>query len=166
MELKTGGDKQNSSLFGSQKELKDFREIHEENHIILENKEILLTKNKLKKSKHACLFNCVECSRSWCKKDKEDSLKLQEWLEVYNPLDRKDASLRNVYTGVTARITNKINCDDVEKVGKGIHQTLDNKAFIQSSLKRKAQITTLESLNVGVNIEKEKVYVDPSILFS
>ena len=42
----------------------------------------------------------------------------------------------------------------------------DNKTFTQSSLKRKYQITTLESLNVGVNIEKEKVYVDPTILFS
>ena len=52
------------------------------------------------------------------KRDKEDSLKLQECLEVYDPLDRKDAPLRNIYTGVTARITDKINCDDVEKIGK------------------------------------------------
>ena len=121
---------------------------------------------ELTNARHRTSEQHIELGKSGMKRDKDDSLKLQEWLEVYDPLDRKDASLRNVYTGVTARITDKINCDDVEKVGKGIHETLDNKAFIQSSLKRKAQITTLESLNVGVNIEKEKVYVDPSILFS
>ena len=114
---------------------------------------------ELTNAKHRTSEQHIELGKSRMKRDKEDSLKLQEWLEVCHPLDRKDASLRNVYTSVTARITDKINCDDVEKVGKGIHETLDNKAFIQSSLKRKAQITTLESLNVGVNIEKEKVYV-------
>ena len=121
---------------------------------------------ELTNARHRTSEQHIELGKSRMKRDKEDYLKLQEWLEVYDPLDRKDASLRNVYTGVTARITDKINCDDVEKVGKGIHETLDNKTFIQSSLKRKDQITTLECLNVGVNIEKEKVYVHPTILFS
>ena len=46
------------------KKRKDFRAIHEENGV-LTNEELTLTKDKLKKSKYACLFIYVEFPRCW-----------------------------------------------------------------------------------------------------
>ena len=43
---------------------------------------------------------------------------------------------------------------------------MDGISFSNSSVKRKEQIKSLEELNVGLKLDKETIYVDPSVLFS
>lgn len=66
-------------------------------------------------------------------------------------------------TGVTATEGDEINCDDAESLGKAIqhHGVLYSEAKI-----KRDQIKTLEALEIGLRIYKEKLHVDPLLLFS
>ena len=59
-----------------------------------------------------------------------------------------------------------INCDVAEKVGQEIHSKLDGVSFAEAKIKRNDQIRTLESLKMGVKIDKEKLNVNPLLLFT
>ena len=53
-----------------------------------------------------------------------------------------------------------------QEIGKIINEELDGILFSNSSIKRKEQIESLEELKVGVKLDKETIFVDPSVLFS
>ena len=53
-----------------------------------------------------------------------------------------------------------------QEIGKIINEELDGILFSNSSIKRKGQIKSLDELKVGVKLDKETIFVDPSVLFS
>ena len=53
-----------------------------------------------------------------------------------------------------------------QEIGKIINEELDGIFFSNSSIKRKEQIKSLDELKVGVKLDKETIFVDPSVLFS
>ena len=74
--------------------------------------------------------------------------------------------MRNLFTGLTAKTDNQINCDQADEIGKIINEKLDGISFSNFLIKPNEQIKSLEELKVGVKLEKETIYVDPSVLFS
>ena len=74
--------------------------------------------------------------------------------------------MRNLFTGLTPKADNQINCDQAEEIVKIINEKLDGISFSNLSIKPNEQIKSLEELKVGVKLEKETIYVDPSVLFS
>ena len=86
--------------------------------------------------------------------------------EAHNPFDPEETDLRNLFTGLIAKTDDQINCDQTEEIGKIINKKLDRISFSISSIKRKEQIKSLQELKVGLKLDKENVYVDPSELFS
>ena len=95
-----------------------------------------------------------------------DFKKIELFFEAHNPFDSEETDLRNLFTGLTAKTDDQINCDQTEEIGKIINEKLDRISFSISSVKRKEQIKSLEELKVGLKLDKENIYVDPSVLFS
>ena len=100
------------------------------------------------------------------KRDNEDLEKIKLWLETHDPFDENEPFLKNIATGVTATEEDRINCDTAENIGQEIQNKLDGLPFTETKVKRNDQIRTLKILKVGVQIGKEKVNVDPLLLFS
>ena len=108
----------------------------------------------------------VELGKSRMKRDNNDLEKVRTWFESHNPFDECNPLLRSIATGVTSTEADGINCDDAEAVGEAIQKQLTGVSYSKATLKKKDRIKTLESLEVGVRIDKEKVHVDPLLLFS
>ena len=108
----------------------------------------------------------VELGVSRIQRDNNDFNKLFSWFNIYDPFDIDEPSLKSISSGLTAAEEDCINCDQTEEVGKSINEKLDNVIVSNASMKRKDQVRTLVSLKVGVRIENENVYVDPTLLFS
>ena len=108
----------------------------------------------------------VELGKSRMKRDNDDLEKVRTWFESHNPFDECNPLLRSIATGVTSTEADGINCDDAEAVGEAIQKQLTGVSYSKATLKKKDRIKTLESLEVGVRIDKEKVHVDPLLLFS
>ena len=98
------------------------------------------------------------------KRDSADFKKAELFFEVHNPFEEPD--LRNLFTGLTAKTDNQINCDQAAEIGKIINEKLDGISFSNFLIKPKEQIKSLEELKVGVKLEKETIYVDLSVLSS
>ena len=101
-----------------------------------------------------------ELGSSRIKRDFEDLQKVVEWFHVRNPFDAENTSLRFLSCGLTA--DDSVNCDDIELVGKQIHETLDENLFVNSSIKRKSHVKTLGSMKNVVKISKQSVNNNPS----
>ena len=74
--------------------------------------------------------------------------------------------MRNLLTVPTAKTDDQIDCDQTEEIGKIINEKFDEISFSNSSIKRKEQVKSLEELKVGLKLDKETIYVDPSVFFS
>ena len=108
----------------------------------------------------------AELGASRIKRDNEDLENIKLWIENHNPFDDNEPLLRNIATGITATEGDGINCDEAEKIGQAIHDQLDGISITEATIKKKDQIKTLELLKMGVEINKEKIHVDPMLLFS
>ena len=108
----------------------------------------------------------TEIGTNRIKRDNEDLEKIKLWLETHDPFDENEPFLKNIATGVTATEEDGINCDTAENIGQEIQNKLDGAPFTEAKIKRNDQICTLEIPKVGVQIGKEKVNVDPLLLFS
>ena len=62
--------------------------------------------------------------------------------------------------------TEGINCDDAETVGENIQKSLDNVTVEEAKIPKNDQIKTLDTLQTGIVIDSETLYVDPLILFT
>jgi hypothetical protein len=51
-------------------------------------------------------------------------------------------------------------------VGEAIQKSLYKLALQDATIKRKKQAKTLESLKVGIKIDKDSIHIDPMILFA
>ena len=107
-----------------------------------------------------------ELGKNRIKRDNADFKKIELFFEVHNPFDPEEPDLRNLFTGLTAKTDDQINCDQTEEIGKIINEKLDGISFSNSSIKRREQIKSLEKLRVGLKLDKETISVDPSMLFS
>ena len=88
------------------------------------------------------------------------------WIENHIPFDDNELLLRSIATGLTATEGYGINCDEAEEIGQAIQDQFDDISITKAAIKKKDQIKTLESLKMGVEIDKEKIHVDPMLLFS
>ena len=107
-----------------------------------------------------------EQHRDRIKRDNADFKQIELFFEVHNTFDPEESDLRNLFTGLTVKTGDQINCDQTEEIGKIINEKLDGILFSSSLIKRKEQIKSLEELKVGIKLDKETIYVDPSVLFS
>ena len=106
-----------------------------------------------------------ELGKNRIKRDNADFKKIELFFEVQNPFDPEEPDLSNLFTGLTTKTDDQINCDQTEEIGKIINEKLDGISFSNSSIKRREQIKSLEKLRVGRKLDKE-TSVDPSMLFS
>ena len=74
--------------------------------------------------------------------------------------------MRSISTGLTATEDDKINCDNVEDIGRSIQLTLDNVCVESATIKKSDQVKTLDDLRPQINIDNKTVHVDPLILFA
>ena len=108
----------------------------------------------------------IELGKNRIKRDNADFKKIELFFEVNDPFDHEELDLRNLFTGLTTKTDDQINCDQTEEIGKMINEKLDGISFSNSSSKRKEQIKSLEELKAGLKLYKVTIYVDPSVLFS
>ena len=106
-----------------------------------------------------------DLTSSRVKRDNEDLQKLIQWFDTHEPFDGNEPLLKSLSSGITVA-DDSINCDDAEAVGMKIQQSLDNLVMNTAKIKRKERVKMLDMLKPGVTLHDEKVYIDPSILFS
>ena len=107
----------------------------------------------------------AELGVSRIKRDNDDLENIKLWIENSNPFDDNEPLLRSIATGLTATEGDGINCDEAEKIGQAIQDQLDGISITESTIKKKDHIKTLELLKMRVEIDKEKIRVDPSYCF-
>ena len=69
-------------------------------------------------------------------------------------------------SGLTASCDDDVNCDQTEQIGAKIHLQLDNVSIIDASVKRNDQVWSFEYLQPGRQVEKKKININPTLLFS
>ena len=67
---------------------------------------------------------------------------------------------------VSSKGKNHVNCKQAEEVGKTIQHGLDNILFDTATVKRKDQITNLESLQNSMATKSKEGMAEPSIMFN
>ena len=68
------------------------------------------------------------------KRDADDLMKVLEWFEDRDPFKTDGAEIRSLSCGLTG--DKSVNCDEAEIIGKKIHETMDDKPFVNSTIKR------------------------------
>ena len=107
-----------------------------------------------------------ELGASWIKRHNDELEKIKLWIENHNPFYDNEPLLRSIATGLTGPEGDGITCDEVEKIGQAIQDQLDGISITEATIKKKDQMKTLEFLKIGEEIEKEKIHVDSTLLFS
>ena len=87
-----------------------------------------------------------------------------DWFDAYDPFDAGRTDLQSLFTGLLADETT--NCDKCEEVGKMIQSKLDGYCFAKATVKRADQVKTFGHLTNVVKINKSKVIIDPTKLFT
>ena len=88
--------------------------------------------------------------------------KIMEWFVVHDPFEATVPQLRSLARCLTAYEGGGIKCDETEKVGEAIQQSMDGKSVSDGSL----AIRTLDDLRPGIKIDTHIVRIDPSVLFT
>ena len=121
---------------------------------------------ELTKNKHKTSEQHVDLGASRMKRDSDDLQKLVEWLYPRDPIFEDEIFLKSISSGLTAKDSDQINCDEPELIDKKIQDQLDGVAFTAASIKRRDQVRTLERLNVGITVDEEKVQANLMVLFT
>ena len=100
------------------------------------------------------------------KRHNDESEKIKLWIENHNPFYDHEPLLRSIATGLMGLEGDGITCDEAEKIGQAIQDQLDGISITEATIKKKDQMKTLKFLNIGEEIEKEKIHVDSTLLFS
>ena len=88
------------------------------------------------------------------------------WKENHNPFGENVPLPRSISTGLTTIEGNGINCGEAEKVSRPFQDQLDGISVAEAKVKKKDQMKTLGVLKMVVEVDTEKVHVDPLLLFS
>ena len=107
--------------------------------------------------------NCTQLDSAHVERYNNGFLKILIQLHNHNPFIASEKMLC-LDSGFIDE-NNTVNCDKAEKIEACIQKSLDNEVFALCSLKRKYQITNLQSLYSLIMIEKEHVAIDPLTLF-
>ena len=108
----------------------------------------------------------MELGTSRSKRDQEDLAKIQSWFCQYEPFHHNQPKLCSLSSGLTASEDDGVNCDQTERVGAKIHKQLSNVRVTDASIKRSDQVRSLDYLQPGIQVEKKKVNINPTMLFS
>ena len=73
--------------------------------------------------------------------------------------------MRSLSSGLTTSEGEGVTCHETEKLGFRIQQKLNNINIPKATIKRSDQIKSLDSLYPGIQIDKQKVHIDPNHLF-
>ena len=103
----------------------------------------------------------IDATASRVSRDNEDVEKLVGFFKAHNPWDPEDSSIRSIFTGLSASSTDKINCDDVEKIGSEIQEN-----YADLKCRRSHMIKSLDTLQNCIKIDGEALKVDSCVLFS
>ena len=90
-----------------------------------------------------------ECGESRRRRDNKDVEALKKQLEEFNPFDVQEPRLQNIFTGLSADDKDGVNCDQAEKVGLEIQQSLDNINVNKATIKRSKQVKTLATITAS-----------------
>ena len=74
--------------------------------------------------------------------------------------------LHSLSSGLTANDGDGINCDQTEVVGAKIQKRLDNVTILEASLRRGEQVQALDNLYPGFKVDKQRVHINSTLLFS
>ena len=74
--------------------------------------------------------------------------------------------LRALSSGLTATDGDGVNCDRTEQVGENIQKQLDNVSVVEASIKRSEQVRSLDYLYPGIQVDRQKFHINPTLLFS
>ena len=74
--------------------------------------------------------------------------------------------LPSLSSGLTAVEGDSMNCHKAEEIGRKIHKQLDNVSVLEASIKQSEQVKSLEQLYPGIQVDKQKVNINPTALFS
>ncbi len=77
-----------------------------------------------------------------------------------------EKNLRSLSSGLTAMDGDGINPDKTEEVGHAIQLQLNGRSILEGSIKRSDHIKPLSNLQPAIQVEKQKIHIDPTILFS
>ena len=91
----------------------------------------------------------VELGISRVKRDNSDLQKLVAWFDIHDPFQPNEPLLRSLSSGLAAKETDKVNCDDAEQVGQHIQASLNGVCVENCKIKRNDQVRTLEHLRVN-----------------
>ncbi|XP_065901877.1 uncharacterized protein [Dysidea avara] len=108
----------------------------------------------------------IALGRSRCKRDFQDLLKIQECFDQHEPFDLNEVKLRSLSSGLTTTAGDGINPDKAEEVGLNIHVQLDGLNVAEASIKRTGHIKALADLKPAVQVDQQKLSINPTILFS
>ena len=88
--------------------------------------------------------------------------------ESRNPFNMDTNDLHSLSTGVVSvKGIDNVNCEDAEAIGARIHKMLDNVNLAEAKIKKKDQLSSLDSLTKMVKVsEKKSVCVNPTVLFT
>ena len=86
-----------------------------------------------------------------------------QWFDQHEPFDLTEERLQPLSSGLVAADSDCINCDKVEEVEARIQKQLVN---LNTSIKRKDQIKSLNHLYPAIQIDMQKMHFDPSVLFN
>ena len=117
------------------------------------------------KLKHRTSEQHIELGASRSKRGYGDLRKIQNWFNVFEPFNQNQPKLCSLSSGLTASSDDDVNCDQTEQIGAKIHSQLDNVSIIDASIKRNDQVRSLEYLQPGIQVEKKKININPTLLF-
>ena len=67
---------------------------------------------------------------------------------------------------LTAADDDGVKCDQTEQVRAKIHKQLDKMHVKDASIKRNDQVQSLDHLYPDIQVDKQKVHINPTLLFS
>lgn len=91
---------------------------------------------------------------------------IQEWFDQHEPFNLNEERLRSLSSGLTATDGDGVNCHNTEQIGANIQKQLDNVSVAEASIKRSEQVRSLDHLYPGIKVDKQKVHINPTLLFS
>ena len=116
-------------------------------------------------SEHRTSEQLVDLGISRSHRDFRDLGKIQEWFNHHEPFNVSERKLRSLSSGLTTTDDDGINCHNTEEVGRKIQEHLDNINVLEASIKKSEQVKSLDHLYPGIQVDKDKVHINPILLF-
>ena len=86
------------------------------------------------------------------------------WFQQFDPFNIKDVSLRSLSSGLAAKPSHQVNCNDAESLGRKIQEQIDV-AVTEVKVPRSQKVRSMLQLTKAIKISTQDVYIDPAVLF-